>query len=89
MQLTINTAERCLLKIPVTMTSPASSNVEPPAFDLPPAFDHQPAEGLEEIEILPFKVAKFRKAVTERLRAIDDGEDAQQWMVFRISILQT
>ena len=58
------------------MTSPASPNVEPPAFDL------QPAEGLEEIEILPFKVAKFRKAITERLRAIHDGEDAQQWMVF-------
>src|SRR5271154_448186 len=58
------------------MTSPASSNVEPPAFDL------QPAEGLEEIEILPFTAAKFRKAITERLRAIDDGKDAQQWMVF-------
>jgi len=58
------------------MTSPALSNVEPPAFDL------QPAEGLEEIEILPFKVAEFRKAITKRLRAIHDGEDAQQWMVF-------
>ena len=78
----INTAEHCLLKIPVTMTSPASLNVEPPALDLPPAFDPQPAEGLEEIEILPFEVTKFRKAITERLRAIDDGEDVQQWMVF-------
>ena len=64
------------------MTSPASLNVEPPAFDLPPAFDPQPAEGLEEIEILPFKVAKFKEAITERLRAIGNGEDVQQWMGF-------
>ena len=57
------------------MDSPASSSVKPPA------------EGLEDVEILPFNsAAKFKKAIAERLQAIEDsekdGESVREWMIF-------
>jgi hypothetical protein len=57
------------------MDSLASSSVKPPA------------EGLEDIEILPFNnTAKFKKAIAEHLQAVEDGEkdgeSVREWMVF-------
>jgi hypothetical protein len=59
----------------VIMDSPTSSSAKPPA------------EGLEDIEILPFNnTAKFKKAIAERLQAIEDGEkdgeNVREWIVF-------
>jgi hypothetical protein len=66
----------------ILMDSLASSNVEPLALSLsmtPPKF--QPAEGLEDIEILPFNIAKFNKAIAERLQATE-SENVREWIVF-------
>ena len=69
------------------MDSPASTNVEPPVLGLsvaPPKF--QPAEGLEDTKILPFNISKFKKAIAERLQAVEDGEkdgeNVREWIVF-------
>jgi len=53
------------------MDSLASSSVE------------LPAEGLKDIDILPFNnTAKFEKAIAERLQAIEDGENVLEWIAF-------
>jgi len=64
------------------MTPPASSTTEPPVFKLG-TLKIPPATGLEQNEVLPFSIANFKKAVTDRLRAHDGGDDTQLWIVFR------
>ena len=63
------------------MTSPASPTTEPPVFELG-TLKIAPAAGLEQIQVLPFSTANFKKAVTDRLRALDGGDDTQLWIVF-------
>ncbi|OCK87849.1 uncharacterized protein K441DRAFT_670177 [Cenococcum geophilum 1.58] len=63
------------------MTSPASPTTEPPVFELGTTLEIPPAAGLEQNQELPFSIANFKKAVTDRLRA-PDGDDAQLWIVF-------
>jgi hypothetical protein len=63
------------------MTPPASSTTEPPVFELG-TLEIPPAAGLEQNEVLPFSIANFKKAVTDRLRAHDGGDDTQLWIVF-------
>ncbi|OCK89802.1 uncharacterized protein K441DRAFT_269768 [Cenococcum geophilum 1.58] len=55
---------------------------EPPVFELGTTLKIPPAAGLEQNQVLPFSTANFRKAVTDRLRALDDGDDTQLWIVF-------
>ena len=64
------------------MTSPASPTTEPPVFELSPTLQIPPAAGLEQNQVLPFSTANFKKAVTDRLRALDNGDDTQLWTVF-------
>jgi len=64
------------------MTSPASPTTEPPVFELGTTLEIPPAAGLEQNQELPFSIANFKKAVTDRLRAPDGGDDAQLWIVF-------
>jgi len=63
------------------MTPPASSTTEPPVFE-PGTLEIPPAAGLEQNEVLPFSIANFKKAVIDRLRAHDGGDDTQLWIVF-------
>ena len=64
------------------MTSSASLTTEPPVSGLDTALEIPPAAGLEHNQELPFSIANFKKAVTDRLRAPDGGDDAQLWIVF-------
>jgi len=76
------------------MTSSASPTTEPPVFELgtaleiPPAAELEqnqelpPAAELEQSQELPFSIANFKKAVTDRLRALDGGDDTQLWIFF-------
>jgi hypothetical protein len=64
------------------MTSPASPTTEPPVFELGTTLEIPPAAGLEQNQVLPFSIANFKKAVTDRLRALYDGDDTQLWIVF-------
>jgi hypothetical protein len=64
------------------MTSSASPTTKPPAFELGTALEIPPAAGLKQNQELPFSTANFKKAVTDRLRALDGGDDTQQWIVF-------
>jgi hypothetical protein len=63
------------------MTSSASPTTEPPVFELGTALEIPPAAGLEQNQ-LPFSIANFKKAVTDRLQALDGGDDTQLWIVF-------
>jgi hypothetical protein len=62
------------------MTSSASPT-KPPVFELGTALEIPPAAGLEQNQ-LPFSIANFKKAVTDRLQALDGGDDTQLWIVF-------
>jgi hypothetical protein len=64
------------------MTSSASLTTEPPVFELGTALEIPPAAGLEQNQELPFSIANFKKAITDRLRALDDCDDTQLWIVF-------
>ena len=64
------------------MTSPASPTTEPPVFELGTTLEIPPAAELEQIQVLPFSIANFKKAVTDRLQAFGDGDDTQLWIVF-------
>ena len=64
------------------MTSSASLTTEPPVSEFDTALEIPPAAGLEQNQELPFSTANFKKAVTDRLRALDDGDDTQLWIVF-------
>ena len=64
------------------MTSQASSITKPPVFELGTTLDIPPAAGLEQNQVLPFSTANFKKTVTDRLRAFDDGDDTQLWIIF-------
>ena len=66
------------------MTSSPSPTTEPPVLELGTTLDLKipPAAGLEQNQELPFSIANFKKAVTERLRALDDGDDTQLWIAF-------
>src|SRR6266581_4349931 len=63
------------------MTSSASPT-KPPVFELGTALEIPPAAGLEHNQELPFSIANFKKAVTDRLQALDGGDDTQLWIVF-------
>jgi hypothetical protein len=63
------------------MTSSASPT-KPPVFELGTALEIPPAAGLEQNQELPFSIANFKKAITDRLRALDDCDDTQLWIVF-------
>jgi len=62
------------------MTSSASPT-KPPVFELGTALEIPPAAGLEQNQ-LPFSIANFKKAVTDRLQALDGGDDTQLWIDF-------
>ena len=64
------------------MASSASLTTEPPVFELGTALEIPPAAGLEQNQELPFSIANFKKAITDRLRALDDCDDTQLWIVF-------
>jgi len=64
------------------MTSQTSPTTEPPVFELGTTLEIPPAAGLEQNQELPFTTANFKKAVADRLRALDDGDDTQLWIVF-------
>src|ERR1700679_3805391 len=64
------------------MTSLASPTTEPPAFELSTTLEIPPAAGLEQNQVLPFSIANFKKAITDCLQALDDGDDTQLWIVF-------
>jgi len=66
------------------MTSSPSPTTEPPVLELGTTLDLKipPAAGLEQNQELPFSIANFKKAVTERLRALDDGDDTQLLIAF-------
>jgi hypothetical protein len=63
------------------MTPPASLTTEPPVFELG-TLEIPPAAGLEQNQELPFSTTNFKKAVTDRLRAVEGGDDTQLWIVF-------
>ncbi|OCK96637.1 uncharacterized protein K441DRAFT_36381 [Cenococcum geophilum 1.58] len=63
------------------MASSASPTTEPPVFELGTTLEIPPA-ALEQNQELPFSIANFKKAVTDRLQALDGGDDTQLWIVF-------
>src|SRR6266576_3777001 len=64
------------------MASATSPTTQPPVFELDTTLENPPAAGLEQNQVLPFSTANFKKAITDRLRALDDGDDTQLWIVF-------
>src|SRR6266700_525599 len=64
------------------MTSPLSPTTEPPVFELGTTLEIPPAAGLEQNQVLPFSTANFKKAIADRLRAFDGGDDTQLWIIF-------